>query len=72
MAQGAELEVIMEMEWKPMMSKDFSLVAWSTGSLDIVADTLSTVQSVMPFTAPRSSDHNNSSVNTGACDTNPA
>ena len=42
MSAGAELEVTMEMEWKPKMSKDFSIVAWSTGSLDIIADTLHT------------------------------
>ena len=43
MKAGTELTVKMEMDWGTNMSKDFSLVAWSSDTaVDIVATTTET------------------------------
>lgn len=71
MEEGAELTVKMEMDWSPNMSRDFSLVAWSTvTAVDIVTTT--------PETAPfkrdawplleRQSDDMNAASESGADD----
>ena len=57
---GAELEVVMEMDWKTDSSKDFSLVIWGTGSQPVLitAEYAETQQSTFPYTTPRTSDYN--------------
>ena len=60
MAAGAELEVIMEMDWSENASKDFSVVAWSTGTQPVLitSDFTDATQSHFPFTSPLASDQN--------------
>jgi hypothetical protein len=75
MAAGAELEVIMEMDWTENASKDFSLVLWGTGTQPILitSDFDGVNQSMFPFTNPLSSDQN-ATEESGAdlCAENPA
>jgi hypothetical protein len=46
MEKGAKLTVKMEMDWSPNMSRDFSLVAWST---DTAVDIVTTTPETTPF-----------------------
>ena len=76
MAAGDELTVKMEFDWKVDATKDFSLIAWSTGSAAPLIEAVSTgtrAPSTFPFT-PEQADDMNAATPSGAdaCVVNPA
>ena len=76
MAAGEELTVKMELDWKVDATRDFSLVAWSTGSAAPLIEAVSPgtrPPSTFPFTPEQANDMNAATQSgADACVANPA